>query len=83
MIWIQKQHNKIQWRFELTKQDPAPGQPLKVKWTADDEQGGVALPISVLLKLSEKGLDVTALQADLNAIPNEELFKPLVPPEPR
>ena len=67
----------------MTKQDPAPGQPLKVKWTADDEQGGVALPISVLLKLSEKGLDVTALQADLNAIPNEELFKPLVPPEPR
>ena len=81
-MWAQRQHNKIQWRFELTKQDPVPRQTLREKLTAEDALDAVALPIPVLLKLSEEGLDVNALQADLNAIPPEELLKPLVRPEP-
>jgi len=50
--------------------------------TAEDALDAVALPIPVLLKLSEEGLDVIALQADLSAIPPEELLKPLVRPDP-
>ena len=81
-MWAQRQHNKIQWRFELTKQDPVPRQTLREKLVAEDALEAVALPIPVLLKLSEEGLDVNALQADLNAIPAEELLKPLVRPDP-
>ena len=66
----------------MTKQDPVPRQTLREQLVAEDALEAVALPIPVMLKLSEEGLDVNALQADLNAIPAEELLKPLVRPEP-
>lgn len=66
--------------------DPKPRQWLRAQWLEQDAKEAksaaseIDLPLPVLVKLAEQGLDVAALRAELKHIPAQDLLKAVPQP---